>query len=121
MKPCRRSGMNPMKGKRKLGTIGVPFLNTDLKLVDPGTGEEVPLGEPGEICVRGPLVMEGYYNKPEETRMAIDTDGYMHTGDVAIMDSRPGKISGKRALRLASSSRVTLGCGTVSLSLYSIS
>jgi long-chain acyl-CoA synthetase len=80
------STMNPMKGKRKLGTIGVPFLNVDLKLVDPGTGEEVPLGEPGEICVRGPLVMEGYYNKPEETRMAIDTDGYMHTGDVAIMD-----------------------------------
>ena len=80
------STMNPMKGKRKLGTIGVPFLNTEAKLVDPGTGEEVPLGQAGEICIRGPLVMQGYSSKPEETRKAIDSDGYMHTGDVAIMD-----------------------------------
>jgi long-chain acyl-CoA synthetase len=80
------STMNPSRGNRKLGTIGVPFLNVDLKLVDPGTGEEVPLGEAGEICVRGPLVMQGYYNKPEETAEAVDSDGYMHTGDVAIMD-----------------------------------
>ncbi len=78
--------MNPSKGKRKLGTIGVPFLNTETKLVDPGTGDEVPLGEAGEICVRGPMVMQGYYNKPEETANAIDPDGYMHTGDVAVMD-----------------------------------
>ncbi len=80
------SVMNPMKGKRKLGSIGVPFLNTEAKLVDPQTGEEVPLGEPGEICIRGPLVMKGYYNRPEETARAIDEDGYMHTGDVAVMD-----------------------------------
>jgi long-chain acyl-CoA synthetase len=80
------STMNPMKGPRKLGTIGVPFLNTEAKLVDPGTGEEVPLGQAGEICIRGPLVMQGYYNKPEETAKAIDADGFMHTGDVAIMD-----------------------------------
>ncbi len=80
------SVMNPMKGKRKLGSIGVPFLNTEAKLVDPETGEEVPLGEPGELCIRGPLVMKGYYNKPEETTRAIDGDGYMHTGDVAVMD-----------------------------------
>ncbi len=78
--------MNPSKGKKKLGTVGLPFLNTDIKLVDPGSGEEVPVGEPGEICVKGPLVMQGYLNKPEATRDAIDEDGYMHTGDVAIMD-----------------------------------
>ena len=78
--------MNPSKGKKKLGSIGVPFLNTELKLVDPATGQEVPLGQPGEICVSGPMVMQGYYNKPEETRIAIDPDGYMHTGDVAVMD-----------------------------------
>ncbi|MFW9825576.1 MAG: AMP-binding protein, partial [Candidatus Thorarchaeota archaeon] len=78
--------MNPYKGKRKLGSIGLPLLNTELKLVDPETGKEVPLGEPGEICVKGPQVMKGYYNKPEETKKAIDEDGYMHTGDVAIMD-----------------------------------
>ncbi len=80
------STMNPSKGKKKLGTVGMPFLNTDIKLVDPGTGEEVPLGEAGEICVKGPLVMEGYFNKPEATKEAVDENGYMHTGDVAIMD-----------------------------------
>ena len=80
------SVMNPMKARRKLGTVGVPFLNVEAKLVDPETGAEVPLGQPGEICVRGPMVMQGYYNRPEETQKAIDRDGYMHTGDVAIMD-----------------------------------
>lgn len=80
------SVMNPMKGRRKLGTVGVPFLNVELKLVSPDTGEEVALGEAGEICIRGPLVMQGYYNRPEETRKVIDQDGYMHTGDVAVMD-----------------------------------
>jgi long-chain acyl-CoA synthetase len=78
--------MNPMKAKRKLGTIGVPFLNVEAKLLDPDTGEEAPLGEAGEICIRGPLVMQGYYGRPEETQRAIDRNGYMHTGDVAIMD-----------------------------------
>jgi len=80
------STMNPSRGKRKLGTVGVPFLNVEMKLVDPESRDEVPLGAAGEICVRGPLVMQGYYNKPEETAKAIDADGYMHTGDVAIMD-----------------------------------
>lgn len=79
------STMNPYKGKRKLGSIGLPLLNVELKLVDPESGEEVPLGEAGEICVKGPMVMRGYYNKPEETKKAIDSNGFMHTGDVAIM------------------------------------
>jgi len=79
---------NPNKGVRKLGSIGLPLLNTDLKLLDPDTGKEVPLGEPGEICVRGPMVMQGYLNKPEETAQAIDADGFMHTGDVAWMDEK---------------------------------
>jgi long-chain acyl-CoA synthetase len=80
------TAMNPSKGKKKLGTIGLPLLNTDIKLLDPTTGQEVPIGEPGEICARGPQIMLGYYNKPEETRTAIDSDGYMHTGDVAVFD-----------------------------------
>ncbi len=80
------SASNPSKGVKKLGSIGLPLNNTELKLVDPNTGKEVPLGEPGEICVKGPMVMQGYYNKPEETKKAIDSDGFMHTGDVGVMD-----------------------------------
>jgi long-chain acyl-CoA synthetase len=80
------STMNPSMGKKKLGTVGMPFCNVDLKMVSPETGEEVPVGEPGEICVKGPLVMKGYFNKPEATKEAVDNDGYMHTGDVGIMD-----------------------------------
>ncbi len=78
--------MNPSRGKKKLGSIGLPLLNTDIKLVDPATGKEVSLGEPGEIWVKGPQVMAGYYNKPEETKKVIDEQGYMHTGDVAVQD-----------------------------------
>ncbi len=77
---------NPSRGKKKLGHIGLPFPNVDFKLVETDTGNEVPLGEAGEICVKGPMVMEGYHNKPEETKKAIDSDGFMHTGDVGIMD-----------------------------------
>lgn len=80
------STMNPSKGEKKLGTVGMPFLNVECKICDPEMGEPVPLGEAGEICIGGPLVMKGYYNRPEETEKAIDKDGYMHTGDVGIMD-----------------------------------
>ncbi|MBN2497455.1 MAG: AMP-binding protein [Deltaproteobacteria bacterium] len=78
--------MNPSRGPKKLGSIGLPLLNTDIKLLDPTTGEEVPVGQPGEICARGPQIMVGYYNRPEETREAIDAEGYIHTGDVAVFD-----------------------------------
>jgi len=78
--------MNPYMGKKKLGTIGMPIQNINLKIVDPITGAVVPLGENGEILVQGPLVMEGYHNKPEETKIALDEDGYMHTGDIGFMD-----------------------------------
>ena len=80
------STMNPSKGPKKLGSVGMPFMNVECKLIEPATGENVPPGEPGEICIKGPLVMMGYFNKPQETEHAIDKDGYMHTGDVAIMD-----------------------------------
>jgi long-chain acyl-CoA synthetase len=79
--------MNPNKRERKLGSIGLPLINTDIRLVDPGTGREVAVGEPGEICVKGPQVMAGYYNKPDETRKVFDADGYLHTGDVAVQDA----------------------------------
>jgi long-chain acyl-CoA synthetase len=80
------SCINPSKGKKKLGTVGLPVPHVDLKLVDPDTGEIAPLGQPGEICVKGPIVMQGYFNKPEETKKAIDSDGFMHTGDMGVMD-----------------------------------
>ncbi len=78
--------MNPSRGKKKLGTIGLPLLNTEVKLIDPSTGKDAGMGKPGELWVKGPMVMVGYYKKPEETKHAVDKDGYMHTGDVVIMD-----------------------------------
>ncbi len=76
---------NPLYGMKKIGSVGIPYPDTEFKLTDPETGETVPLGETGEICVRGPEVMKGYYNQPEETANAI-RDGWMHTGDLGRMD-----------------------------------
>ncbi len=78
--------INPYRGKKKPGSIGLPIMNTEIKIVDIHSNKEVPLGIPGEILVRGPQVMLGYYNKPEETKNAIDEEGFFHTGDIAIMD-----------------------------------
>ena len=80
------SVMNPLKGKKKLGTVGLPLMNTDIKLVDPQTGQEVKVGEPGEIWVRNPMVMKEYYEKPDETSATIDQEGFLHTGDVLVQD-----------------------------------
>jgi long-chain acyl-CoA synthetase len=77
---------NPLVGERTEGFIGMPLPDTDVKLVhldEPDT--VVPRGERGEMCVRGPQVMLGYWNKPEATALMI-RDGWLHTGDVAIMD-----------------------------------
>jgi long-chain acyl-CoA synthetase len=76
---------NPRYGKKKPSSIGMPLPDTEFKLVDPGTKELAPLGEPGEIAIRGPQLMDGYFNQPEETANAI-RDGWMFTGDVATMD-----------------------------------
>jgi long-chain acyl-CoA synthetase len=76
----------PWKGRTKAGTVGVPLPNTDLKIVDLETGErELPAGEAGEICIKGPQVMEGYYRKPEETRQAL-RDGWLYSGDIGFLD-----------------------------------
>lgn len=77
---------NPVFGENRIGTIGVPMPDTDVKLFDVETGDkEVPIGTPGELCVKGPQVMKGYWNKPDETMKTI-RDGWLHTGDVAVMD-----------------------------------
>jgi long-chain acyl-CoA synthetase len=77
---------NPLVGERKEGSIGLPLPDTDVKLVDLDDPDRtVPRGERGEMCVRGPQVMLGYWNKPDATALMI-RDGWLHTGDVAIMD-----------------------------------
>jgi long-chain acyl-CoA synthetase len=81
----------PQMAKRKPGTIGLPMPDTDMKIVDLETGtREMPLGEPGELCISGPQVMKGYWNKPEENAHVLrrDADGrvWFYTGDVATMD-----------------------------------
>jgi long-chain acyl-CoA synthetase len=80
------STMNPSKKAKKLGTVGMPICNVDITMLNPETGEEVPVGEPGEICIKGPLVMQGYFNRPDATKSTVDEDGFLHTGDVGIMD-----------------------------------
>jgi len=77
---------NPLLGERKPGSIGIPVPDTDLRLVDQETGtRDVGPGEAGEILIRGPQVMKGYWNRPEETANALK-DGWLYTGDVARMD-----------------------------------
>ena len=79
---------NPVYGRRKAGSVGIPFPDTDAKIVDLETGEALPFdGEAqGELCVRGPQVMKGYWNRPDETALTIDVDGWLHTGDICKVD-----------------------------------
>ena len=77
---------NPFLGKRKVGSIGLPRPDTDAKVVDLETGEkELPPGEEGELCIRGPQVMKGYWNRPAETKTTL-RNGWLYTGDIARMD-----------------------------------
>ena len=76
---------NPLTGRKKPASVGMPFPDTEVQLLDTATGNPVAPGEPGEIVIRGPQLMRGYFNKPEETANAV-RDGWMHTGDVAKMD-----------------------------------
>jgi long-chain acyl-CoA synthetase len=76
---------NPFRGGKKLGTVGLPLPGTDVRIVSLETGEPVPVGRPGEVLARGPQVMKGYRNKPEETAKIL-IDGWLHTGDVGVMD-----------------------------------
>jgi len=72
--------------ERKTTTVGRALPHTEVKIVDPNTGLEVPLGENGELLTRGYLVMNAYHNDPESTRAAIEPDGWLHSGDIATMD-----------------------------------
>jgi len=74
------------RGQFKPGSVGVTAPNTETKIVDPTTGDALGIGEDGEVCVRGPQVMQGYLNKPEATANTIDEDGWLHTGDIGHID-----------------------------------
>ena len=71
-------------GYVKLGTIGIPVASTNCKVID-DNGNELPVGEAGELCVKGPQVMKGYWQRPEATAEAISSDGWLKTGDVAVI------------------------------------
>lgn len=83
---------NPIFGDSRLGTIGLPYPDTEVKIVDPESGDNVlGIGEVGELCIRGPQVMKGYWNMPTETANTLRVgpeggDPWLHTGDMAVMD-----------------------------------
>jgi len=77
---------NPVRGKRIVGSIGLPVSGTDCRIVDVETGKDLPPGEVGELCIKGPQVMRGYWNRPDETEKTL-RDGWLFTGDVARMDA----------------------------------
>lgn len=73
--------------EKRVTTVGKPHPHVEVKIIDPITGDEVETGTPGELCTRGYLIMKGYYNNEEATHEAIDSEGWLHTGDIAILDS----------------------------------
>jgi long-chain acyl-CoA synthetase len=79
--------MNPLDLAEYNGAIGLPIPSTDVCVQD-DDGKLLPVGTPGELCVRGPQVMQGYWQKPEETAKVISADGWLHTGDIAKMDAK---------------------------------
>jgi len=77
---------NPREGARKPGSVGIPVPDVDCKIVDLETGtREVDQGESGELCIRGPNIMDGYWRQPDETALVL-RDGWLHTGDIVRMD-----------------------------------
>jgi long-chain acyl-CoA synthetase len=69
------------------GTVGLPLPSTEISIRD-DDGKEVPLGQPGEICARGPQLMSGYWQRPEETARVMTADGFFCTGDIGVMDEK---------------------------------
>ena len=78
---------NPTDTLTFTGTIGLPMPNVDIRILD-ADGTDVPLGEPGEIAIRGPQVMSGYWQRPDETSLVMTPDGFFKSGDIGVMDAR---------------------------------
>lgn len=72
---------------KRVNTVGRAFPGVECKIIDPESGEELPINTPGEFCARGYNIMKGYYKMPEATAQAIDKDGWLHTGDLCTMDA----------------------------------
>jgi long-chain acyl-CoA synthetase len=83
--PCATS--NPSNGADFSGSVGVPLPSTLISIRD-DEGREVAIGEPGEICIRGPQVMAGYWNRPDDTAEVMTPDGFFKSGDIGVMDER---------------------------------
>lgn len=82
--------------ERRVSTVGRPLDKVEVKIVDPVTGLDLPFGQQGDLCARGMGIMVGYYNMPEATAQVIDENGWLHTGDLAVMDSHGYcKITGR--------------------------
>ena len=79
--------INPLNIPEYNGAIGLPISSTEVAIRN-DDGVDVALGERGELCIRGPQVMKGYYNRPEETANVLMPDGFLRTGDVAVMDNK---------------------------------
>jgi long-chain acyl-CoA synthetase len=78
---------NPTDSTAFTGTIGLPLPNVDIRIID-DSGNDVPLGSPGEIAIKGPQVMSGYWERPEETAKSFTADGFFKSGDIGVMDER---------------------------------
>ncbi|MGI9247002.1 MAG: long-chain-fatty-acid--CoA ligase [Steroidobacteraceae bacterium] len=78
---------NPIDNREYNGTIGLPFPNTDIAILD-DAGRALPPGQPGEIAIRGPQVMAGYWNRPDETAIVMTPGGFFKSGDIGVMDAR---------------------------------
>lgn len=76
---------NPYGEQARLGAVGIPVVGTALKVIDE-QGNELPVGERGELCVKGPQVMKGYWQRPEATEEILDAEGWLKTGDIAVID-----------------------------------
>ncbi|UZE19297.1 long-chain-fatty-acid--CoA ligase FadD2 [Pseudomonas sp. B21-054] len=76
---------NPYGGKSRLGTVGLPVPGTLMKVIS-DDGVEQPFGERGELCIKGPQIMKGYWNKPEATAEVLDSEGWFKSGDIAVID-----------------------------------
>ena len=78
---------NPVTSKAFNGSIGLPLPSTDMKIID-DEGNELPIGQPGEIVIRGPQVMAGYWQRPDETARVMTADGFFKSGDIGVMDEQ---------------------------------